>query len=56
MRLVFSRLFFILFALGLVPLSVSWQIPVLRSAVIGFDILLVLAALIDYLISRKLPE
>lgn len=56
MRLVFSRLFFVLFALGLVPLSVSWQIPVLRSAVIGFDILLVLAALIDYVISRKLPD
>src|SRR5688500_16320376 len=55
MRFTFTRLFFILLALGLVPLSVSWQIPFLRTAVIVFDILLIAAALVDYLISRKLP-
>ncbi len=55
MRFVFSPLFFILFALGLVPLSVSWQVPFLRTAVIAFDIALVAAALLDYFISRKLP-
>jgi uncharacterized protein (DUF58 family) len=56
MRFVFSRLFFIILAAGLVPLSVSWQIPFLRTAVIGFDIALIALALIDYFISRKLPE
>ena len=55
MSFVFSRLFFVLFALGLVPLSVSWQIPFLRTAVIVFDILLIAAAVIDHLISRRLP-
>ena len=56
MRFVFSRTFYILLALGLVPLSVSWQIPVLRTIVIVIDILLVAAAVADYLISRKLPD
>lgn len=53
MRFVFSRLFFILLAVGLVPLSVSWQLPFLRTAVVVFDISLIVAALVDYLISRK---
>jgi uncharacterized protein (DUF58 family) len=56
MRFVFSPLFFILLALGLVPLSVSWQIPFLRTAVIVFDIALVVVALFDYFLSRKLPD
>ena len=56
MRFVFSRLFFIILAAGLVPLSVSWQIPFLRTAVIGFDIALIVLAVVDYFISRKLPE
>ena len=56
MRFVFSRLFFIILAAGLVPLSVSWQIPFLRTAVIGFDIALIVLAFVDYFISRKLPE
>jgi uncharacterized protein (DUF58 family) len=56
MRFVFSRTFYVLLALGLVPLSVSWQVPFLRTAVIGFDIVLVAVALLDHFISRKLPE
>lgn len=56
MRFVFSRLFFALLAIGLVPLSVSWQIPVLRTAVIIFDALLIAVAIIDYFLSRKLPD
>lgn len=56
MRFVFSRLFFILLAAGLVPLSISWQLPFLRTAVVVFDIGLIAAALIDYVISRKLLE
>src|SRR5688500_1189531 len=55
MRFVFSRLFFILLALGLVPLSVSWRLPFLRTAVIVFDVALVVLAVVDYLLSRRLP-
>jgi uncharacterized protein (DUF58 family) len=56
MRFVFSPLFFIILAAGLVPLSVSWQMPFLRTAVIVFDIALVGLALVDYFVSRTLPE
>ena len=56
MRFVFSRLFFIILAFSLVPLSLSWNFPALRGGVLIFDILLILLALTDYFISRKLPE
>lgn len=56
MRFVFSGRFFLLLALGLVPLSMSWSFPVLRTAVLVFDVLLIAAAVVDYLMSRKLPE
>ncbi len=56
MRFVFSRRFFILLAIGFVPLSLSWNFPALRYAVLAYDILLVTLALIDYFTSRKLPE
>jgi uncharacterized protein (DUF58 family) len=56
MRFVFSRRFFILLAIGFVPLSLSWSFPALRYAVLAYDILLVILALIDYFTSRKLPE
>ncbi|MCO6511176.1 MAG: DUF58 domain-containing protein [Aridibacter famidurans] len=53
MRFVFSRRFFILFALGLVPLSLSWQMPQLRYAVLAFDLALLAIAIGDYFVSRK---
>ncbi len=56
MRFVFSRLFFVLLALGFLPLSLSWNFPVLRYAVLIYDVALVLLAILDYFISRKLPE
>jgi len=56
MRFVFSRLFFILLAIGFVPLSLSWSFPALRYTVLAYDVLLVLIALIDYFTSRRLPE
>jgi len=56
MRFVCSRRFFILLAIGFVPLSLSWSFPALRYAVLAFDVLLVLLALFDYFTSRKLPE
>lgn len=56
MRFVFSRRFFILLAIGFVPLSLSWNFPELRTAVFVYDILLILLAITDYFVSRKLPE
>ena len=56
MRFVFSRRFYILLALGLIPLVLSWNLPFLRTIVFGFDIFLFGAAIVDYFISRKLPE
>ncbi len=56
MRFVFSRRFYILLALGLIPLALSWNLPFLRTIVFGFDIFLFTAAIVDYFISRKLPE
>ncbi len=55
MRFVFTRKFYILFALALVPLSLSWNFPVLRDAVLVYDLLVIAAALTDYFISRRLP-
>ncbi len=56
MRFVFSRRFFILLAIGFVPLSLSWNFPALRTAVFALDVLLIALAVVDYFISRKLPE
>lgn len=55
MRFVFSRRFFILLGLGIIPLSLSWNLPILRTGVFAFDILLIITAVADYFISRKLP-
>ena len=55
MRFVFSRLFFVLLALGFLPLSLSWNFPVLRYAVLIYDVALISLAFVDYFISRKLP-
>lgn len=43
-------------AIGLLPLSLSWNLPALRPFVLTYDILLVALAAVDYFISRKLPE
>ncbi len=56
MRFVFSRLFYILLVAGLIPLSISWQVPYLRTAVFIYDLAIIVIAVIDYFISRKLPE
>ncbi|MCU1288313.1 MAG: vWA domain-containing protein [Acidobacteria bacterium] len=56
MRFVFSRRFFILLAAGFIPLSLSWNYPFLRSLVLAYDVLLIAFALVDYFISRRLPE
>ncbi len=56
MQFVFSRRFFLLIALAFLPLSLSWNYPSLRYAVFIFDLLLVAVALVDYFISRRLPD
>ena len=55
MRFVFSRLFYLLIALGLVPLSLSWGRPWLRWATLAYDLLIVGLAIIDAR-SSKLPQ
>jgi uncharacterized protein (DUF58 family) len=52
MRFVFTKLFYVLLALGFVPLSLSWTRPALRWATLGYDLLLLLAAIIDARMSR----
>lgn len=56
MPFVFSRRFLILFAAGLVPLSLSWNLPALRWVVAIYDAALIALAVVDYLISRKTAE
>jgi uncharacterized protein (DUF58 family) len=55
MRFVFTKLFYALVALGLVPLSLSWGRPWLRWLTLALDAALLVAALIDSRRSR-LPE
>jgi hypothetical protein len=45
MKFVFTRLFYVLLAIGFIPLSLSWGRPVLRWATFAFDAALVLAAI-----------
>ncbi|CAN5526175.1 DUF58 domain-containing protein [soil metagenome] len=55
MRFVFTRRFYILLAFGFLPLLLSWVIPALTYVVMAFDIVLIAAAVCDYLVSRQLP-
>ncbi len=52
MRFVFSKFFYLLFALGLIPLSLSWQRPWLRWLVLAYDLVLLGLAVIDARRSR----
>ena len=47
MRFVFSKLFYALLAVGLVPLSLSWNRPILRWLAFTYDLLIVIIALFD---------
>ena len=55
MRFVFTRLFYLLIALALVPLLLSWQQPWLRWVAFGYDALLIILAIVDAQ-SSKLPQ
>ena len=52
MRFAFARLFYVLLALGFVPLSLAWSRPALRWATLAYDLALVAAALFDARRSR----
>ena len=47
MRFVFTKFFYFLFAFAFVPLSLSWQRPWLRLVALGYDVLLIILAVID---------
>jgi uncharacterized protein (DUF58 family) len=47
MRFVFSKLFYALLAIGLVPLSLSWNRPMLRWLTLAYDLALISAAIFD---------
>jgi hypothetical protein len=53
MRFVFTKLFYVLLAVGFIPLSLSWGRPGLRWAALLYDIVLLTLALIDARMSRK---
>jgi len=54
-RFVFTKFFYLLLALGLIPLSLSWQRPWLRWLVLAYDLLLLGLAVVDAKRSR-LPK
>jgi uncharacterized protein (DUF58 family) len=46
--MLFTRRFFILFALGALPLVVAWRLPGVKWGVIAYDLILLVLAWIDY--------
>src|ERR1044071_7246492 len=52
MPFVFTKLFYVLLAAGFVPLSLSWQRPVLLYVPLAYNAALLLAAFIDSRLSR----
>jgi uncharacterized protein (DUF58 family) len=46
--MIFTRRFFILFALGAMPLIFAWQLPGVRWGLIAYDLVLLLVAYLDY--------
>lgn len=58
--MLFTRRFIILFALGFLPMLLFWQTffvhPMLKWGVLGYDLALLLAALIDYRLIEKADQ
>lgn len=52
MHFVFTRLFYLLLAIGFVPLSLSWGRPWLRWVTLVYDVVLLIAAIVDARTSR----
>ncbi|HEV2834229.1 MAG TPA: DUF58 domain-containing protein [Pyrinomonadaceae bacterium] len=55
MRFVFTKLFYVLAAAALIPLSLSWQRPWLAWVALVYDILLIIVAIVDARVS-ELPK
>jgi len=55
MRFVFSKLFYLLFALGLILLSLSWGRPWLRWVALAYDVVLLILAIVDARRSKLPP-
>src|SRR5260370_10908081 len=55
MRFIFSKLFYILLAVGFVPLSLSWGRPMLRWVALTYDLALIAVATFDAW-NSKLPS
>src|SRR5215471_17000864 len=47
MRFVFSKFFYVLLAIGLVPLSLSWGRPILAWAALAYDLAIIACAIFD---------
>lgn len=47
MRFVFTRLFYLLLILGFIPLSLAWGRPWLRWVTLVYDLVLLMAAIVD---------
>lgn len=47
MRFVFTKLFYALLAVGLVPLSLSWGRPILAWLALAYDLIIIAAAVFD---------
>ena len=47
MHFVFSKLFYLLIVLGVIPLSLSWGRPWLRWLVLAYDVILICLAIVD---------
>src|ERR1700752_2716193 len=55
MRFVFSKLFYVLLAVGLVPISLSWGRPIVGWLALTYDLIIVAAAIFDVW-NSKLPN
>lgn len=55
MRFAFSKLFYALLAVGLLPLSLSWDRPMLRWLALAYDLVLFAVAIFDTW-NSKLPD
>src|ERR1051325_2337365 len=47
MRFIFSKLFYALLAVGLIPISLSWNRPMLRWLALTYDLIIVAIAVFD---------
>ena len=56
MRFVFTKLFYVLLAVGFVPLSLAWGRPAWLWVAFGYDALLLVAAIVDARTSRLPAE